>query len=90
MSFYRFKACRRCRGDLICENLEEEEWTCLRCGELYFPVPYNIEIVCNCGFVAKDPQEFSQHTQKKSSDADKHHQLARSGVRYGRRVDSNP
>ena len=34
MSFWRFKGCSRCSGDLV---LEDSEWRCLQCGHYYYP-----------------------------------------------------
>jgi hypothetical protein len=33
---YRFKACRKCGGDL---QLDDEEWLCCQCGRHYYPRP---------------------------------------------------
>ena len=30
---WRFKGCKKCRGDLM---LEDAEWRCLQCGRYYF------------------------------------------------------
>lgn len=33
MGLFRFKACRKCRGDLV---LDEGDWLCLQCGTYYY------------------------------------------------------
>ena len=33
MGLFRFKACRKCRGDLV---LEEGDWLCVQCGTYYY------------------------------------------------------
>ena len=30
---WKFKSCKKCRGDLI---LEDAEWRCVQCGRYYF------------------------------------------------------
>ena len=33
MSWFRFKACRKCQGDLV---LDQGDWLCLQCGRYYY------------------------------------------------------
>ena len=33
MNWFRFKACVKCRGDLV---LNEQDWLCLQCGTYYY------------------------------------------------------
>ncbi len=33
MNWVRFKACVKCRGDLV---LDEQDWLCLQCGTYYY------------------------------------------------------
>ena len=33
MNWFRFKACVKCRGDLV---LDEQDWLCLQCGTYYY------------------------------------------------------
>ncbi len=39
MGLFRFKACRKCRGDLV---LEEGDWLCLQCGTYYYTGLYHL------------------------------------------------
>ena len=34
--WFRFRACRKCCGDLV---LDGEEWRCWQCGRYYYPTP---------------------------------------------------
>jgi len=33
VNWFRFKACVKCRGDLV---LDEQDWLCLQCGTYYY------------------------------------------------------
>ena len=37
MNWFRFKACVKCRGDLV---LDEQDWLCLQCGTYYYTELY--------------------------------------------------
>ena len=39
MNRFRFKACAKCRGDLV---LDEGDWLCLQCGTYYYTGLYRM------------------------------------------------
>ena len=59
MTWFRFKACVKCRGDLV---LDEGDWLCLQCGRYYYVGLYQ-------RVVSRDPPPFHVQTPNKEKAA---------------------
>ncbi len=58
MSWIRFKACVKCRGDLV---LDEGDWLCLQCGTYYYTGLYRE------GIFPSAPQQVRQDAREQKA-----------------------